>query len=169
MRRFLFLLVVLAAAVSAQNVTLTLPAVDSTGAAIQNGNAYISWPPFFDTAGTYVKGGQLTVPITNGSMTFTLHASDNAGAMYKVLMMGGSVPTIYQWKIPAAGATTIPQLSYSTPPIDNDCAKWLNGQVTDSGAPCGGAGAANRKIISSPAFMMTYLSSVCWRSSRTSP
>src|SRR3984885_208577 len=105
--RLCLLLFAISSWLAAQSVHLTVPAVDASGAAVPIGVAYFTWQPFTSTNGALVPGSQLTVPITNGSISVKLFASDNAGYVYTVLIMNGSKSSTFHWKVPAAGATTM--------------------------------------------------------------
>jgi Alpha-L-arabinofuranosidase B, catalytic len=109
MRRLLtllFFLLSLTLHLSAQTVVITVPAVDGNGYPVTIGTAYFSWSPFVDDNGRLIQAGQKTVPITGGTLSVSLTASDAAGYVYNVLIMGGKYPTSTQWKVPAAGGVT---------------------------------------------------------------
>jgi len=110
-----------------QSVHLSVPAFDSSNNSVPIGTAYFSWGPFTGNNGLTVQGGQLTRPITNGTIDVTLTASDTAGYVYTLLVMRGSTANTFLWRVPAAGASTMAQLNQpssstaaaSTPP------KWV--------------------------------------------
>jgi hypothetical protein len=166
-RTFLLFLVAgfYARIVSAQSVTLTnIPALDSHGSVVQGGSLYVTWKPFQGNDGTLVSGGAKNALIRNGVFSITLTASDSAGWVYNALIMGGSEPTIYLWKIPAVGGvTSIGQISKPVPnttsavissgasntvasvagtPISGNCAgTWdANGNLVPGVTPCSGGG-----------------------------
>jgi hypothetical protein len=166
-RTLLLLLVVgfCASIVSAQSVTLTnIPALDSHGSMVQGGSLYVTWKPFQGNDGVLVPGGARSALIQNGVFSITLIASDNAGWPYNALIMGGSEPTIYLWKIPAAGGvTSISQISkpiitttsavtssgasstvasLAGTPMPGNCAgTWdSNGNLVPASAPCASGG-----------------------------
>ncbi|HEY3939227.1 MAG TPA: hypothetical protein VGL97_17480 [Bryobacteraceae bacterium] len=119
-RTFLLLLVAgfYGSVASAQSVTLTnIPALDSHGSVVQGGALYVIWEPFQGNDGTLVAGGAKNALIQNGVFSITLTASDDAGWRYNALIMGGSEPTTYLWKIPAAGGVT--SISQISKPITN--------------------------------------------------
>jgi hypothetical protein len=95
----------------AQPVHLTVPAVDPSNNAVTIGMAYFTWGQFTANSGITVQAGQVTRPITNGTIDVTLTASDNAGYAYTLLLMHGSTADTFKWRVPAAGATTMAQLN----------------------------------------------------------
>jgi hypothetical protein len=137
MKRLLSLTIFMACACLAafsQTVVLSgIPAVDSTGAVVTHGTAYITWNKFSSTNGSVVFGNSLTVPITAGTISATLYASDTAGSVYNVLIEGNALNSRYKWKVLAAGgiqSTAIIGLSWTRAPensISNTvetCAHW---------------------------------------------
>lgn len=95
----------------AQSVHLTVPAVDSSNQAVTIGMAYFTWGTFTGNNGVTVPAGQLTRPVSSGTIDVTLTASDNAGYAYTLLLMHGSTADTFKWRVPAAGATTMAQLN----------------------------------------------------------
>ena len=124
---FPILLLMLSSMLPGQSVHLSVPAFDSSNNSVPIGTAYFSWGPFTGNNGLTVQGGQLTRPITNGTIDVTLTASDTAGYVYTLLVMRGSTANTFLWRVPAAGASTMAQLNQpssstaaaSTPP------KWV--------------------------------------------
>ena len=100
---------------SAQTISLSVPAVDDSGASLSSGQAFITWQPFLDNNGHLTPGGSKTVPIVQGQLAVSLMASDNAGYVYKVLLQSGAKATTYLWRVPAAGATSMAQLTQQLP------------------------------------------------------
>ncbi len=112
MKRILPILLLMSSSVlPGQSVHLNVPAFDSSNNAVTIGTAYFSWGPFTGNNGLTVQGGQLTRPITNGTIDVTLTASDTAGYVYTLLLMRGSTANTFLWRVPAAGATTMAQLN----------------------------------------------------------
>jgi hypothetical protein len=97
-----------------QSVHLTVPALDSSNHAVPIGTAYFSWGQFRGNDGITVQAGQLTRPVTNGTIDVTLTASNNAGYVYTLLLMHGSTADTFLWRVPASGATTMAQLNQPT-------------------------------------------------------
>jgi hypothetical protein len=110
-RLFPILLLMSSAMLRGQSVHLSVPALDSSNTAVTIGTAYFSWGSFTGNDGITVQGGQLTRPITNGTIDVTLTASDTAGYVYTLLLMRGSTANTVMWRVPAAGATTMAQLN----------------------------------------------------------
>jgi hypothetical protein len=108
---FSILYLIFSSAMMAQSVHLTVPAVDSSNNAVTIGMAYFTWGSFTDNNGVTVQAGQLTRPVTSGTIDVTLTASDNAGYVYTLLFMHGSTADTFQWRVPAAGATTMAELN----------------------------------------------------------
>src|SRR5690348_15151820 len=98
---------------AAQAVQLTVPAVDMAGNAVPIGAAYVSWGQFKDNSGIIVQAGSIARTFSNGVVDVTLTASDNAGYVYTVLLMKGSTPNTFRWRVPAAGAATMAELNES--------------------------------------------------------
>jgi hypothetical protein len=94
-----------------QSVHLTVPALDFSNHTVPIGTAYFSWGQFRGNDGITVQAGQLTRPITNGTIDVTLTASNNAGYVYTLLLMHGTTADTFLWRVPAAGATTMAQLN----------------------------------------------------------
>jgi len=103
--------VMVASLSKAQSVTLSIPALDQAGNPIPIGKFYATWQPFTSNSGVTVPGGAISSNITNGAINATLTASDNAGYVYDILIMNGATPNTFQWKVPAAGATTMMELN----------------------------------------------------------
>ncbi len=97
--------------VAAQAVHLVVPAVDSAGGAVTIGTAHISWGQFKDNSGIIVQAGAVTRLITAGTIDVTLTASDVSGYVYTVLLIKGSAPNTFKWRVPAAGAATMAELN----------------------------------------------------------
>jgi hypothetical protein len=114
-RTFPILLLIFSSVLPGQSVHLTVPAFDSSNNPVPIGTAYFSWGPFTGNGGLTVQGGQLTRPITNGTIDVTLTASDTAGYVYTLLLMRGSTANTFLWRVPAAGATTMAQLNQPPP------------------------------------------------------
>jgi hypothetical protein len=108
---FAILYLIFSSVMVAQSVHLTVPAVDSSDNAVTIGMAYFTWGQFTGNNGVIVQAGQLTRPVTNGTIDVTLAASDNAGYVYTLLLMHGSTADTFKWRIPATGATTMAQLN----------------------------------------------------------
>ena len=108
---FSILYLIFSSAMMAQSVHLTVPAVDSSNQAVTIGMAYFTWGTFTGNNGATVPAGQLTRPVTSGTIDVTLTASDNAGYVYTLLFMHGSTADTFKWRVPAAGATTMAQLN----------------------------------------------------------
>jgi len=108
----------MASLVAAQSVHLVVPAVDSAGGAVTIGTAYISWGQFKDNSGIIVQAGSLTRLITAGTIDVTLTASDVSGYVYTVLLMKGSTPNTFKWRVPAAGAAAMAELN-QPPPVSS--------------------------------------------------
>jgi hypothetical protein len=128
MKRILpILLLMFSSVLPGQSVHLNVPALDSSNNTVTIGTAYFSWGPFTGNNGLTVQGGQLTRPITNGTIDVTLTASDTAGYVYTLLLMRGSTANTFLWRVPAAGATTMAQLNQ--PPLSTAPAtappKWV--------------------------------------------
>jgi hypothetical protein len=117
---------------SAQTVSLSVPAVDNSGASLSSGQAFITWQPFFDNSGKLIPGGSKTAPIAQGQLTVSLTASDNAGYVYRVLLQSGSTATTYLWRVPAAGATSMAQLTQQLPSAANQIRLNLLSHVCDA-------------------------------------
>jgi hypothetical protein len=113
----LILSLIFSSVMMAQPVHLTVPAVDPSNNAVTIGMAYFTWGQFTGNDGVTVQAGQLTRPITNGTIDVTLVASDNAGYVYTLLLMHGSAADTFAWRVPAAGATTMAELNQ--PPSTN--------------------------------------------------
>jgi hypothetical protein len=113
---FPILYLIFCSMLAAQSVHLTVPAVDSSSNAVAIGMAYFTWGQFTGNDGVTVQAGQSTRPITNGTIDVTLTASDNAGYVYNLLIMNGSNASTFQWRVPAAGATSMAQLNQ--PPLN---------------------------------------------------
>jgi hypothetical protein len=112
MKRILpILLLMFSSVLPGQSVHLNVPAFDSSNNPVPIGTAYFSWGQFTGNDGVIVQGGQLTRPIANGTIDVTLAASDTAGYVYTLLLMRGSTPNTFLWRVPAAGATTMAQLN----------------------------------------------------------
>jgi hypothetical protein len=148
MRLLSFLLLLVCSLVAAQSVHLTVPALDSSGAAVPIGTAYFSWGQFKDNAGVIVQSGQVTRTFSNGTLDVTLTASDSAGYVYTVLLMRGSTPNTFKWRVPAAGATTMAQLNQPASPESGDAITALTGDVSASGP--GSAVAALASVNGAP-------------------
>jgi hypothetical protein len=103
--------VIVASLSKAQSVTLSIPALDQAGNPIPIGKFYATWQPFTSNSGVTVPGGAISSNITDGVINATLTASDNAGYVYNILIMNGATPNTFQWKVPAAGATTMMELN----------------------------------------------------------
>lgn len=114
---FSILYLIFSSVMMAQSVHLTIPAVDASNHAVTIGTAYFTWGQFTGNNGITVQAGQLTSPITDGTIGVTLTASDNAGYVYTLLLMHGSTADTFKWRVPAAGATTMAQLNQ--PPATN--------------------------------------------------
>jgi len=110
-RTFPILLLMFSSVLPGQSVHLNVPALDSSNNAVTIGTAYFSWGQFIGNDGVTVQGGQLTRPITSGTIDVTLKASDTAGYVYTLLLMRGSTANTFVWRVPAAGATTMAQLN----------------------------------------------------------
>jgi hypothetical protein len=108
---FPILLLMFSSMLPGQSVHLNVPAFDSSNNPVPVGTAYFSWGQFTGNDGVTVQGGQLTRPITNGTIDVTLTASDTAGYVYTLLLMRGSTANTFAWRVPAAGATTMAQLN----------------------------------------------------------
>jgi hypothetical protein len=108
---FSILSLIFSSVMMAQSVHLTVPAVDASNNAVTIGTAYFTWGPFSGNNGITVQAGQLTRPVTSGTIDVTLTASDNAGYVYTLLLMHGSTADTFKWRVPAAGATTMAQLN----------------------------------------------------------
>jgi hypothetical protein len=117
---------------SAQTVSLSVPAVDDSGASLSSGQAFITWQPFFDNSGNRVAGGSKTAPIVQGRLAVSLVASDNAGYVYKVLLQSGGNATTYLWRVPATGATTMAQLTQQLPSSANQIRLNLRTHTCDA-------------------------------------
>jgi hypothetical protein len=129
-------LVVMSTVCGAQQVTLSnVAAYDENGVAIQTGRIFLTWPPFTDNDGNWVQSGSMTVPISGGTFTVTLTASDNAGYVYHALVMNGSAASTFQWQIPAAGATTQAAITQPPqPPVAGHVPMYNStGKLVDSG------------------------------------
>ena len=100
-RTFPVLLLMFSSMLRGQSVHLNVPAFDSSNNAVTVGTAYFSWGQFTGNDGVTVQGGQLTRPITNGTIDVTLTASDNAGYVYTLLLMRGSP------RIPSCGVAGV--------------------------------------------------------------
>jgi hypothetical protein len=132
-RFLLFLLWGLAlSCVSAQTVSLNVPVVDDSGTSISSGQAFITWPPFFDNSGKLVPGGSKTAPIAQGQLAISLTASDNAGYVYKVLLQSGGKATTYLWRVPAIGAATMAELTQQLPSSANQIRLNLRTHTCDA-------------------------------------
>ena len=118
MKTLSFVLLV-CAPLCAQTVSLNVPAVDSSGASVQTGTAYINWQPFLDNSGHLTPGGSKTVAVANGMLAVSLTASDNAGYVYTVQIQSGSTASVFKWRVPASGASTMDQLGQTLPSKDN--------------------------------------------------
>jgi len=94
-----------------QSVTLSIPALDQADNPIPIGKFYATWQPFTSNSGVIVPGGAISSYITNGVINTTLTASDNAGYIYDILIMNGATPNTFEWRVPAAGATTMTELN----------------------------------------------------------
>ena len=108
---FSILYLIFSSVMMAQSVHLTVPAVDSSNQAVTIGMAYFTWGTFTGNTGVTVPAGQLTRPVSSGTIDVTLTASDNAGYVYTLLLMHGSTADTFKWRVPAAGATTMAQLN----------------------------------------------------------
>ena len=110
-------------------------AYDHNGTAIETGTIFLTWPPFSDNYDNWVEGSSMTAPIAGGTFTLTLTASDNAGYVYHALLMNGTVASIFQWKVPAAGAMTQAAITQPPqPPVAGDVPVYnSDGQLVDSG------------------------------------
>ncbi len=147
MKKLLSLLLIIPAALVAQSVHLRIPAVDSSGKVVTIGTAYFTWGQFKDNSGTAVQGGQSKRQITGGIIDVTLTASDKAGYVYNVLLMSGSTASTFQWRVPAAGATSMAQLNQPMPigsgnPANagiGNCSigQYETGTAAGSTQPCG--------------------------------
>ncbi|HEY3459079.1 MAG TPA: hypothetical protein VGK64_31125 [Bryobacteraceae bacterium] len=116
---------------AAQQVHLTVPAVDTAGNAVPIGTAYISWGQFKGNDGIFVQSGSITRTFSNGTIDVTLAASDSAGYAYTVLLMKGSAPNTFKWRVPAAGASTMAQLNEPAP-VDPGAGSGAPGGVQGS-------------------------------------
>jgi len=154
-----FLLLIFSTVLAAQSVHLTVPAVDASNHAVTIGTAYFTWGQFVDNNGATVQAGQLTRLIANGTIDVTLTASDNAGYVYTVLLMNGSMANTFKWRVPAAGATTMAQLNQpATQTGSNGNATAIQGNAVLAGTPT----AANQAYLWNPAnsdFELTTLGS----------
>jgi len=112
---FSILYLIFSSVMMAQSVHLTVPAVDSSNNAVTIGTAYFTWGSFTGNNGITVQAGQLTRPISSGTIDVTLTASDNAGYVYTLLLMHGATADTFQWRVPTAGATTMAQLIQPAP------------------------------------------------------
>lgn len=112
---FSILSLIFSSVMMAQSVHLTVPAVDPSNNAVTIGTAYFTWGSFTGNNGIIVQAGQLTRPVTSGTIDVTLTASDNAGYVYTLLLMHGSTADTFKWRVPAAGATTMAQLNQPAP------------------------------------------------------
>ena len=110
-RTFPILFLLFSSMLPGQSVHLNVPALDSSNNAVAIGTAYFSWGQFTGNDGVIVQAGQLTRPITNGTIDVTLAASDAAGYVYTVLLMRGATANTFRWRVPAAGATSMAQLN----------------------------------------------------------
>ncbi len=108
---FSILYLIFSSVMMAQSVHLTVPAVDPSNNAVTIGTAYFTWGTFAGNNGITVPAGQLTRPVTSGTIDVTLTASDNAGYVYTLLLMHGSTADTFKWRVPAAGATTMAELN----------------------------------------------------------
>ncbi|HEY6991531.1 MAG TPA: hypothetical protein VH369_24260, partial [Bryobacteraceae bacterium] len=115
---FSILYLICSSVMVAQSVHLSVPAVDASNNAVTIGMAYFTWGQFTGNDGVTVQAGQLTRPVTNGTIDVTLPASDNAGYVYTLLFMHGSTADTFKWRVPAAGASTMVELNQ--PPVSNN-------------------------------------------------
>lgn len=118
------LLLLFSAALPGQSVHLSVPAVDASNNAVAVGTAYFTWGQFQGNDGVIVQGGQLTRPITGGTIDVTLAASDTAGYVYTVLLMHGAAADTFRWRVPAAGAATMAQLNQPPAATASAAPKW---------------------------------------------
>ncbi len=110
----------------AQSVHLSVPAVDASNNAVTIGMAYFTWGQFTGNDGVIVQAGQLTRPVTNGTIEVTLPASDNAGYVYTLLFMHGSTADTFKWRVPPAGASTMAELNQSPVTISDSTSVRTN-------------------------------------------
>jgi hypothetical protein len=123
MKRIFPVLLLVSLVLPGQSVHLNIPALDSSNNPVTIGTAYFSWGPFTGNDGIGVQAGQLTRPITNGTIDVTLAASDAAGYVYTLLLMRGATANTFRWRVPAAGATTMAQLNQ--PASAEASPKWV--------------------------------------------
>ena len=174
--RLSVLLLLVSSLVAAQSVHLVVPAFDAAGTAVPVSKAYISWGQFKDNAGIIVQAGQRTVPVTAGVIDVTLTASDSAGYVYTVLLMNGSTPNTFKWRVPAAGANNMTQLSQvaapdavagSALPLIRDDAATVSHVVFDSSGIRDLVGGNRWTSSIAPPLVFGALPASAWGAART--
>jgi hypothetical protein len=115
----LALLLLVAIAVHAQNLTTVRDTIYSSGGNLASGNIVITWPPFKAADGTTVFGGFRSFSITSGALAVALvpnAGSDPSGTSYKIdYRPSGVTPFTEYWVVPTSSPLSSPGAPSVTP------------------------------------------------------